>query len=83
MDTDQIIREACEELGIQMNEHDVPVGDPLRVEQATDGIARRLRQLGWLEELAKMKGEDSDAFHSMDGTLLLEMALQRSRRDTR
>lgn len=83
MDTDQIIREACEELGIQMNEHDVPVEDPQRIEQAADGIAGRLRQLGWLEELAKMKREDSDALHAMDGPPLLEMALQRSRRDTR
>ena len=76
METDQIIRETCEKLGMQMNEHDVPVGDPQRVEQAAEEIAERLRQLGWLEELAKMKREDSDALHAMDGARLLEIVLQ-------
>lgn len=76
MDTDQIIRDACERLGIQMNAHRVPDGDAQRVEQAAEEIAGRLRQLGWLEELAKMKREDSDALHAMDGDQLLEMVLQ-------
>ncbi len=77
METDQIIRKTCEKLGIQMNEHDVPVGDAESVEQAADEIAERLRQLGWLEELAKMKREDNDALQAMDGARLLEMVLQR------
>ena len=45
-----------------------PVGDTQRVEQAADEIAERFRQLGWLEELAKMKSEDSVALHAMDGS---------------
>jgi hypothetical protein len=76
METDQIIRETCEKLGIQMNEHAVPVGDPKRVKQAAEEIAEKLRQLGRFEELAKMKREDSDALHAMDGARLLKMVLQ-------
>jgi hypothetical protein len=76
MDADQIIRETCEKLGIQMNEHDMPAGDHQQIKQAAEEIAERLRQLGWLEELAKMKSEDSDALHAMEGAQLLEVVLQ-------
>jgi len=76
MDTDQILLDACEKFGIQMSEHNVPVGDFQRIEQAAEEIARRLRQLGWLEELVKMTREDCDAVHAMDGGRLLEIVFR-------
>jgi len=76
METDYVIREVCEEFGIQMDEHNVPVGDSRQIEQAANEIAGRLRQLGWLEELAKMNREGSDALDAMDGAQFLEIVLQ-------
>lgn len=80
-DTDRIIHDTCEKLGIQVKEYGVQAevseeDDPQRVEQAAEEIAGRLRQLGWIEELAKMKREDSDALQAIDDVRLLEMGLQ-------
>jgi hypothetical protein len=76
MDTDHMLLDACEKFGIQMNEHNVPVGDAKQIEQAAEEIAGRLRQLGWLEDLVKMTREDCDALHAMDGGRLLETVLR-------
>jgi len=80
-ETDVIISDTCERLGIQSKVHWEPaevgeLDDPGRI-QAAKEIAGRLRQLGWLEELAKMRREDSDALQAVDDARLLEMALQR------
>ena len=79
-ETDAIIRDTCERLGIQLKVCWEPaeVGerdDSGRI-QAAGEIAGRLRQLGWLEELAKMKRDDSDALQVVDDARLLEMVLQ-------
>jgi len=80
-DTDRMIYGTCEKLGIQVKPYWVPaeVGEeeePHRV-QAAEEIAGRLRQLGWIEELAKMTREDCDALQVIDDTRLLEMVLKR------
>jgi hypothetical protein len=77
-ETDHIISEVSKEFGIQMNEQNEPFGDPQQIKQAVDEISGRLRQLGWLKELARMKlDEDCLAFESIDGVRLLEIVLQR------
>ena len=70
--TDQLIGETCARLGIE------EPGEPQRVEQAAQEIAGRLRQLGWLEELARMKRDESDALQAIDDVRLFEMVLQNS-----
>jgi hypothetical protein len=67
--TDRLIGETCARLGIG------ELGEPQRVEQAAEEISERLRQLGWLEELARMKRDESDALQAIDDVRLLEMAL--------
>jgi hypothetical protein len=66
IETNRIICEACGRLGIQTNENGMPIGDPERVEQAAGEIVQRLQQLGWLEELARMKREDSHALDAIE-----------------
>jgi transitional endoplasmic reticulum ATPase len=80
-ETDRIILETCEKLGIQMKVYWEPAEageqeEPHRV-QAAEEISGRLRQLGWIEELARMKRDDSNAFQSIEDARLLEMVLQK------
>lgn len=78
-ETDVLMRDTCKRLGIEAKVYWEPPeagerDDPGRI-QAAKEIAGRLRQLGLLEELAKMKREDSDALQVVDDARLLEMAL--------
>lgn len=74
MEADVLIADTCKRLGIQPAE--VGEGDdPVRI-QAAKEVAGRLLELGWLQELARMRRDDSDAIQSMDNARLLEMVLQ-------
>jgi hypothetical protein len=55
---------------------DEATADPTRVEQAAEKVAERLQQLGWLEDVARMKREDNDALDVLDGPWLLEVVLK-------
>jgi hypothetical protein len=77
-ETARIIENACEKLGIEWTQDRLPPEDGvLRVKVARE-IVTKLQQLGWLEELIKMKGENSTALRTIDHCLLtlLKMALQ-------
>jgi len=79
-ETDRIIYDTCEKLGIEAQQYWVVVEgadkhDPRRA-KAAEEVEGRLRQLGWLEELAKMKRENSGAFQTIDDARLLEMMFQ-------
>jgi hypothetical protein len=78
-ETDQIIYDTCKRMRIEVQQHWAPVEaaekDDSRRARAAAEVEGRLRQLGWLEELARMKNEDSDAFQTIDDAQLLEMAL--------
>jgi hypothetical protein len=59
-----------------MSGHLTPRSKPQRIAQAVEEILGRLSQLGWLEELVKMKREHGDCL--APGAMgLLEMAFQR------
>lgn len=74
-DASNICREAREKLCTG----DAP--DAQLLDQASEEIAERLRQLGWFEDLLKMKAEENDAlqiiYESADDARLFEMALQK------
>ena len=78
-ETDLIIHDTCERLGIPEKVYWEPPeagerDDPGRI-QAAQEVGARLRQLGWREELAKMVREGSDALQVVDDARLLEMVL--------
>ncbi len=80
-ETDFIIRDTCERLGVPEKVYWEPPeagerDDPGRVQAARE-IGERLQHLGWLEELAKMVREGSDALQVVDDARLLDIVLGR------
>jgi TPR repeat protein len=73
-DTENIIGDVCEKLGIQTDKNLVPIGDRQQIKQAAVEIVERLQQIGLLEELAKMKRENSDALDAIEHDQVLKMA---------
>jgi transitional endoplasmic reticulum ATPase len=70
--TGRLIWETFERLGANVGEQ-----EEARRVQAAEEIAGRLRELGWIEELVRMRRDDSDAYSSIDDARLLDMVLPR------
>lgn len=68
----QMMDDICERLGIRESDQSY------RVEQAAEEVTRKLRELGWLEELVRMKRENRDALCQIDGTILFEIVLRKA-----
>jgi TPR repeat protein len=73
-DIDKIMSEVCRRLGVDIDNTGVPIGDPQKIKQAAVEIVERLQQLELLEELAKMKREDSDALGGIEHDEVLKTA---------
>jgi hypothetical protein len=64
-ETARIIENVCEKLGIEWKQDRLPEDGAPRVKVARE-IVTKLQQLGWLEELIKMKGENSTALQTIE-----------------
>lgn len=73
----RIFDHTCDKLGI------LEADDSERIEEAAQEIVGKLRQLGWLEELARLNRENSEALCQIDGTLLFELVFKSATEDLR